>query len=55
MSERVKKEHVAVIKTLADCRGWSKHKVKSIRGQVFSMGTNAEREIYLRKIIKTGA
>lgn len=54
MRERVNKEHVAVIKTLADCRGWSKHKLKSIRGQVLSMKTSAEREDYLRKIIRIG-
>lgn len=50
----MKKEYIEVIKTLADDRGWSRHKTKSIRGQVLSMKTDAEREAYLQKIIRTG-
>lgn len=43
--------HIDVIRTLAKDRGWSKHKVKSIRGQILSMGTFEEREMYLKKLI----
>ena len=45
--------HIDVIRTLAKDRGWSKHKVKSIRGQVLSMATHEEREEYLKKLIAT--
>lgn len=50
--ERIAPEHLDVIRTLAATNGWKKQKVKSIRGQVLSMQTFAEREEYLRKIIK---
>lgn len=43
--------HIDVIRTLAKDRGWSKHKVKSIRGQILSMNTFEEREMYLKKLI----
>jgi hypothetical protein len=43
--------HIDVIRTLAKDRGWSKHKVKSIRGQILSMATFEERELYLKKLI----
>lgn len=43
--------HIDVIKVLAKDRNWSKHKVKSIRGQILSMKTFEEREEYLRKLI----
>lgn len=43
--------HIDVIRTLAQDRGWSKHKVKSIRGQILSMNTFEERERYLKKLI----
>lgn len=43
--------HIDVIRTLAKDRGWSKHKVKSIRGQIISMKTFEERERYLKKLI----
>lgn len=43
--------HIDVIRTLAKDRGWSKQKVKSIRGQVLSMKTFEEREAYLKKLI----
>ena len=46
--------HVDVIRTLAKDRGWSKHKVKSIRGQILSMNTFEERERYLKKLIAAG-
>lgn len=42
--------HFDVIRTLAKDRGWSKHKVKSIRGQIMKM-TPMQREEYLKKII----
>lgn len=42
--------HFGVLKTLAKDRGWSKHKVKSIRGQLIGMTTD-ERERYLKKLI----
>ena len=43
--------HIDVIRTLAKDRNWSKHKVKSIRGQILNMGTGEERERYLKKLI----
>ena len=43
--------HIDVIRTLAKDRGWSKQKVKSIRGQVLNMETFEEREEYLQKLI----
>ena len=46
--------HIDVIRTLAKDRGWSKHKVKSIRGQVLAMKTFDERETYLKKLISKG-
>ena len=46
--------HIDVIRTLAKARGWSKHKVKSIRGQVLAMKTFEERESYLKKLIAKG-
>lgn len=42
--------HFDVIRTLAKSRGWSKQKVKSIRGQLINM-SETEREAYLQKII----
>lgn len=44
-------QHIDVIRTMAKDRGWSKHKVKSIRGQVLGMATFEEREAYLKKLI----
>ena len=43
--------HFDIIRTLAKDRGWSKHKVKSIRGQIIKMKTLEEREAYLKKLI----
>lgn len=48
----ISKEHIDVIRTLGNDRGWSRQKIKSIRGQVISMRTDAEREAYLRKLIR---
>ena len=45
--------HIDVIRTMAKDRGWSKHKVKSIRGQILAMATFEEREAYLKKLIAT--
>ena len=53
--DKIAPEHLDVIRTLAAGRGWSKQKVKSIRGQVLSMQTFAEREEYLKKLIRRKA
>lgn len=45
-------EHARQIRALARDRGWSRHKVKSVRGQMIAMRTDEEREAYLRKIAK---
>lgn len=45
------KHHIEVIKTLAIDRGWSRQKLKSIRGQVLNIKSYKEREDYLKKII----
>lgn len=50
----MKREHIDVVRTLARCRGWSKQKTKSIRGQILAMESDEEREQYLQKIIKKG-
>ena len=50
--DKIAPEHLDVIRTLAAGRGWSKQKVKSIRGQVLAMQTFEEREEYLRKQIR---
>lgn len=42
--------HFDVLRTLAKNRGWSKQKLKSIRGQIIKM-SETERESYLQKII----
>ena len=52
MADKIAPEHLDVIRTLAAANGWTKQKVKSIRGQVLSMQTFAEREEYLRKQIR---
>lgn len=44
---------IDVIRTLAKDRGWSKHKTRSIKGQILSMNTFDEREKYLKKLIAT--
>lgn len=46
--------HFDVIRTLAKDRNWSRHKVKSIKGQIAKM-TPLQREEYLKKIIRRGA
>ena len=46
--------HIDVLRTLAKDRGWSRHKTKSIRGQVLAMKVFSEREAYLKKIIAAG-
>ena len=52
MADKIAPEHIDVIRTLAHGRNWSRQKVKSIRGQVLSMQTFAEREEYLKKLIR---
>ena len=39
-----------VLSQIARERKWSKHKYKSLRGQILSMKTQEEREAYLRKV-----
>lgn len=43
--------HIDVIRTLGKDKGWSKHKIKSIKGQVLKLESFEEREKYLRRII----
>lgn len=52
MQRRIAPEHIDVIRTLAQDRGWTKQKQKSIRGQVIAMATAEEREQYLRTLIR---
>lgn len=51
MANGRRNHHIDVVSTLAKARGWSKHKAKSIRGQILSMATFEEREAYLKKLI----
>ena len=46
----MERDHYKVLKTMQERMGFSKHAIKSIRGQLFSM-TDAERENYLKKVI----
>lgn len=46
----MERDHYKVLKTMQERMGFSKHAIKSIRGQLFAM-TNAEREAYLKRII----
>lgn len=48
----VAREHLDVIRTLGKDRGWSRQKVKSIRGQVLALETYEDREAYLQKLIR---
>ena len=52
--ERIAPEHIDAIRTLAQARGWSRQKQKSIRGQIISMQTQEQREQYLRNLIRKG-
>jgi hypothetical protein len=46
----MERDHYKVLKTMQERMGFSKHAIKSIRGQLFAMN-NAEREASLRKVI----
>lgn len=46
----MERDHYKVLKTMQERMGFSKHAIKSIRGQLFAMN-NTEREAYLRKVI----
>lgn len=45
-------EHLDAIRTLGRSRGWSRQKMKSIRGQVLALPSYEEREAYLQKLIR---
>lgn len=51
---RIAPEHIKVLQVLQNERKWSRQKVKSMRGQIRSMPTFAQREAYLKRIIKGG-
>ena len=46
-------EHLEVLQTLCEQGVITKWAMRSLRGQVISMKTHEEREIYLRKVVKT--
>lgn len=46
----MERDHYKVLKTMQERMGFSKHAIKSVRGQLFAM-TDSEREAYLKKII----
>lgn len=50
--QRVKKEHIQVLKTLYNDGRLTRQAMKSIRGQILNKGSDKEREEYLRKIIR---
>lgn len=52
---KIASEHIRVLQVLQNDRKWSRQKVKSIRGQILAMPTFAQREEYLKRIIKGGA
>ena len=49
--QRVAWEHLDVIRTIGHERGWSRQKIKSIRGQVLALPDYEAREDYLKKLI----
>lgn len=49
---RVAPEHMDAVRTLGRSRGWSKQKIKSIRGQVLALPDYEAREAYLQKLIR---
>lgn len=49
---RVAPEHMDAVRTLGRTRGWSKQKIKSIRGQVLALPDYEAREDYLKKLIR---
>lgn len=48
---KISVDHIMALKDLYDSGSISRHKMKSIRGQIISMNTFDEREDYLNKII----
>lgn len=50
--DQVAWEHMDVVRTLGRSRGWSKQKIKSIRGQVMALPDYQAREAYLQKLIR---
>lgn len=48
---KIYSEHIQVLKTMCDAGLITRQAMKSIRGQLKSMGSNQEREKYLKKII----
>ena len=46
----MERDHYKVLKTMQERMGFSKHAIKSIRGQLFAMN-DSERESYLQSII----
>jgi|LSQX01.3.fsa_nt_gb hypothetical protein len=51
----IAKEHIQVLDTLYKDGRISRQAMKSIRGQILSMRSFAEREAYLKKIIRRTA
>ena len=43
-----------VIRQLARERNWSKHKLKSLRGQILALETEEEREAFIGRLIRKG-
>ena len=52
--QRVAWEHLDVIRTIGHERGWSRQKIKSIRGQVLALPDYRIREDFLQKQIRRG-
>lgn len=52
MSRTVNAEHLEVLQTMVDAGLLTRQACKSIRGQVLSLGSHAEREAYLRQEIR---
>lgn len=50
--EPVAWEHLDVIRTIGRERGWSRQKMKSIRGQILALPDDKSREEYLKKLIR---
>lgn len=50
--DQVAWEHLDVIRTIGKERGWSRQKIKSIRGQILALPDYRSREEYLQKLIR---
>ena len=42
------------LRQLAKEQGWSKHKLKSLRGQILALETEEEREAFIGRLIRKG-